>query len=106
MRRLGTWLADGTINPEVESTIAYVGFGGPRFFLVLSPVQPNPHVIHGPKFDGPLLVHRVGVFKESRAECVTHALGTKRAGPVIKSSGSMRNCAALSWLKVFNRGVQ
>ena len=44
VRRLSTWLADEAINPEVDSTIAYVGFGGPRFFLVLSPVQPNPHV--------------------------------------------------------------
>jgi multidrug efflux pump subunit AcrB len=44
VQRLSTWLADEEVNPEVDSTIAYVGFGGPRFFLVLSPVQPNPHV--------------------------------------------------------------
>ncbi len=44
VRRLTGWLADEEINPEVESTVAYVGSGGPRFFLVLSPVQPNPHV--------------------------------------------------------------
>ncbi|MGI9321393.1 MAG: efflux RND transporter permease subunit [Thiogranum sp.] len=44
VRRLTGWLADESINPEVDSTIAYVGSGGPRFFLVLSPVQPNPHV--------------------------------------------------------------
>ena len=43
VRRLGTWLADTEENPEITSTIAYVGTGGPRFFLVLSPVQPNPH---------------------------------------------------------------
>jgi multidrug efflux pump subunit AcrB len=44
VQRLSRWLADSEANPEITSTIAYVGFGGPRFFLVLSPVQPNPHV--------------------------------------------------------------
>jgi multidrug efflux pump subunit AcrB len=44
VQRLLTWLSDKEANPEVTSTIAYVGTGGPRFFLVLSPVQPNPHV--------------------------------------------------------------
>jgi multidrug efflux pump subunit AcrB len=41
---LNAWLSDPEINPEITDTVAYVGFGGPRFFLVLSPVQPNPHV--------------------------------------------------------------
>ncbi|AMJ96278.1 acriflavine resistance protein B [Alteromonas stellipolaris] len=36
-RRLSSWLADEEINPEVQSSIAYVGYGGPRFFLSLSP---------------------------------------------------------------------
>ncbi len=44
VRRLNTWLADKKANPEITKTIAYVGTGGPRFFLVLAPVQPNPHV--------------------------------------------------------------
>ena len=38
------WLSDKTINPEITSSIAYVGTGGPRFFLSLSPVDPDPHV--------------------------------------------------------------
>ncbi len=38
------WLSNEEINPEVASTIAYVGNGGPRFFLSLSPVDPDPHV--------------------------------------------------------------
>ncbi len=38
------WLSDEAINPEVASSIAYVGTGGPRFFLSLSPVDPDPHV--------------------------------------------------------------
>ena len=44
VQRLNAWLNNKDINPEITSTVAYVGFGGPRFFLVLSPVQPNPHV--------------------------------------------------------------
>ena len=42
--RVTDWLADKDINPEVTSSIAYVGTGGPRFFLSLSPVQADPHV--------------------------------------------------------------
>ena len=40
--RLTRWLADKEVNPEVTSSIAYVGTGGPRFFLSLSPVDPDP----------------------------------------------------------------
>ncbi len=43
-RKLTDWLADKEQNPEVTSSIAYVGTGGPRFFLVLSPLDPDPHV--------------------------------------------------------------
>ena len=43
-RRVSNWLQDKSINPEVTSQIAYVGSGGPRFFLSLSPVDPDPHV--------------------------------------------------------------
>jgi multidrug efflux pump subunit AcrB len=44
VKRLNSWLGDKEKNPEVTSTIAYVGTGGPRFFLVLSPLDPDPHV--------------------------------------------------------------
>lgn len=44
VQRLIAWLSNKEINPEIIDTIAYVGAGGPRFFLVLAPVQPNPHV--------------------------------------------------------------
>jgi len=36
-RRLSAWLSDKEQNPDIESNIAYVGYGGPRFFLALSP---------------------------------------------------------------------
>ena len=38
-----SWLANKTENPEIASHIAYVGSGGPRFFLSLSPVESDPH---------------------------------------------------------------
>ena len=38
------WLDDSEANPEVTSSIAYIGSGGPRFFLSLSPIDPDPHV--------------------------------------------------------------
>ena len=41
VRRLTQWLADEEINPEITSHVAYVGSGGPRFFLSLSPVDPD-----------------------------------------------------------------
>lgn len=43
LRPLTRWLADEEANPEIASHIAYVGAGGPRFFLALSPVDPDPH---------------------------------------------------------------
>ena len=43
LRKLTRWLSDKNINPEVTSNVGYIGFGGPRFFLALSPVDPDPH---------------------------------------------------------------
>lgn len=43
-KRLTAWLADDTINPEVENHVAYVGYGGPRFFLMISPPKPADNV--------------------------------------------------------------
>ena len=43
LRKLTAWLADEAANPEIASHIAYVGYGGPRFFLAISPVDPDPH---------------------------------------------------------------
>ncbi len=43
LQRFTDWLANAESNPEITSHIAYVGNGGPRFFLALSPVDPDPH---------------------------------------------------------------
>jgi len=42
VRKLSGWLQDKQQNPEITGTIAYVGNGGPRFFLSLSPLDPDP----------------------------------------------------------------
>jgi len=42
-QRLTAWLSDDTINPEVASNVAYVATGGPRFFLSLASMDPDPH---------------------------------------------------------------
>ena len=44
VRRVCDWLQDKETNPEITGTIAYVGNGGPRFFLSLSPVDPDAFV--------------------------------------------------------------
>ena len=44
MERLTAWLSDPDVNPEVASNVGYVGSGGPRFFLSLSPLDADSHV--------------------------------------------------------------
>jgi multidrug efflux pump subunit AcrB len=39
---ISKWLADHEKNPEIVSHILYVGDGGPRFYLTLTPVPPDP----------------------------------------------------------------
>lgn len=41
--RLVTFLRDEDVNPEVSDVLSYVGHGGPRFFLALSPNDPQPN---------------------------------------------------------------
>ncbi len=44
VRDYAAWLADEEVNPDITGNIAYVGAGGPRFFLSLSPIDPDPNV--------------------------------------------------------------
>jgi multidrug efflux pump len=70
IRKLTAWLADGEANPEVTSNVAYVGFGGPRFFLSLSPVNPDPQRafllvnVAAPDDVGPV-IDRVNAFTDA-----------------------------------------
>ena len=43
VRQFSAWLQDKNENPEITGAIAYVGNGGPRFFLSLAPTDPDPH---------------------------------------------------------------
>jgi multidrug efflux pump subunit AcrB len=43
VEEFSAWLGDTTINPEITGTVAYVGNGGPRFYLSLAPDDPDPH---------------------------------------------------------------
>jgi multidrug efflux pump subunit AcrB len=39
---ISRWFADAKQNPEIASHILYIGDGGPRFYLTLTPVPPDP----------------------------------------------------------------
>ena len=41
VREFSAWLKDKKQNPEVTLSAMYVGYGGPRFFLALSPIDPD-----------------------------------------------------------------
>jgi len=43
VRQFSAWLQDKNENPEITGEIAYVGNGGPRFFLSLAPTDPDPN---------------------------------------------------------------
>ncbi|MBE9554971.1 MAG: efflux RND transporter permease subunit, partial [Proteobacteria bacterium] len=43
VQRLVRWLSDEDANPEIASNVAYVSSGGPRFFLSLAAMDPDPH---------------------------------------------------------------
>ncbi len=65
--KLRAWLADEEQNPEIESHIAYIGFGGPRFFLALAPINPGDNVAFmvvntKKKEDVPMMQARINQF--------------------------------------------
>ncbi|MEM7291583.1 MAG: efflux RND transporter permease subunit, partial [Pseudomonadota bacterium] len=39
---LEKWMSDKEVNPEIASTTIFVGSGGPRFYLALSPADTDP----------------------------------------------------------------
>jgi len=43
VEEISAWLGDDSKNPEITGTVAYVGNGGPRFYLSLAPDDPDPH---------------------------------------------------------------
>ncbi|MDJ0631472.1 MAG: efflux RND transporter permease subunit [Rhodobacter sp.] len=53
---IDTWLRDAEANPEVANTTLFVGHGGPRFYLALSPADTDPasafFVVNTRSFEG------------------------------------------------------
>lgn len=45
--RLSRFLADKERNPDVGAHVIYVADGGPRFYLALNPIDPEPHRAFG-----------------------------------------------------------
>jgi multidrug efflux pump subunit AcrB len=43
-RNISAWLLDKQANPNVKNHVAYMGYGGPRFFLALAPPDPGDNV--------------------------------------------------------------
>src|SRR3979411_1076077 len=39
---ISRWLGDKAQNSEIANNIVYIGDGGPRFYLTLTPVAPDP----------------------------------------------------------------
>ena len=65
--KLRVWLADEEQNPEIESHVAYIGFGGPRFFLALAPINPGDNIAFmvvntKKKEDVPMMQTRINQF--------------------------------------------
>ncbi|MCB1420987.1 MAG: efflux RND transporter permease subunit [Nitratireductor sp.] len=93
------WLSDKEQNPEITNTTVYVGDGGPRFYLALSPADANPAsafiLVNTDTFDGALAAsgraeryllenHPAARFKTKRL-----AMGGSESGIVeVKLSGA------------------
>lgn len=91
-QRLSAWFADKSENPDVTSTVTYVGSGGPRFFLSLAPLDPDPHlgfmvVNTKSNKEVPALVektrqHILGNFPELRGRVKQMWFGSAESGTV------------------------
>ena len=44
VRDMTAWLSDKEQYPQITSATGYAGDGGPRFFLSLAPIDPDPHL--------------------------------------------------------------
>ncbi|PHS69335.1 MAG: acriflavine resistance protein B [Methylophaga sp.] len=90
IQRLAHWLSDNEINPEISSSVSYVASGGPRFFLSLSPPDPDPHhaftVVNTHSSDQvDTMIERVNTylltnFPEARTEVKKMWMGASEAG--------------------------
>lgn len=89
-QRLTTWLSDESINPEISNNVAYIASGGPRFFLSLAAMDPDPHrsfiVVntHNPETVDELVERTRGFIfdhlPEARGEAKKMWMGASEAG--------------------------
>jgi multidrug efflux pump subunit AcrB len=93
------WIGDSKINPEVVSQIAYVGSGGPRFYLTLNPLDPAPEVafilVNTKDFAGTRALssrirkHVMQLHPEARFKLKRLSMGASESGIVdVEISGS------------------
>ncbi len=91
-QRLSTWLADDDHNPEVASHVAYIAHGGPRFYLGLNPIDPDPHrafvIVNTASFEQvPEVISRIRSYAndhlpEARVTVKPMSMGATEAGLV------------------------
>ncbi len=90
--RLSSWLIDNKKNPEIVNTVAYVASGGPRFYLSLNPVDPDPHrafvLVNVAKPEDvattirKVEIHALNSFPEARIQVKPLSLGPGEVGLV------------------------
>lgn len=93
VKRLTAWLNDKKANPEIIDHLGYVGEGGPRIVLSLSPPDPAPHtayVIMNLRAETRMeeVMNRIRTqfreqFPEVRAQVLPFSFGMHEAGTVI-----------------------
>lgn len=96
------WLSDPSQNPEVTNTTVYVGDGGPRFYLALSPADTDPAsafiLVNTTDFEGALAAsdraqrYLYEQHPAARAKVKRLSMGGEESGIVeVKISGSDAN---------------
>jgi multidrug efflux pump subunit AcrB len=93
VKRLAGWLNDESANPEIIDHLSYVGEGGPRIVLSLSPPDPAPHTAYvimnlRAKTRMEEVMKRIRIqlreqFPEARAQVQQFSFGMHEAGTVI-----------------------
>ena len=90
--KMAGWLSDKKENPEIVSNVAYIASGGPRFYLGLDPIDPDPHrsflivnledASQVPILRDRIQAHAAGTLPEARVFVKPMSLGASEAGLV------------------------
>ena len=90
--KLAGFLSDKKANPEITNNVAYVASGGPRFYLGLDPIDPDPHRafiivnVQDPSQIQPMRAriekHAAATLPEARVIVKPMSLGASEAGLV------------------------